>query len=297
MLGAMLGASPQCICVPESQFIMDALQGAQFSLEQVEPALVFETWRQHHRFGTWGLSHEVIQNLRQDKPMPYGDIVRQFVYAYGKTHNKTHTPYWVDHTPWNIKHVNTLFAIFPNAKMLHLVRDGRSVAASLLKVAWGPNTMDKAAYFWLTNLAYGLAAESCFGPERILRVHYEQLVLEPEVTLRRICDFSGLAYTAEMCVGSSYELPQFTQKQHALVCKAPDASRIAAWQTQLSQRQVEIFETVAGGVLESLGYMPQYGIRAQNLTFWERAVSTLKLFQMFISNWSAEWQIARSHHT
>ena len=75
---------------------------------------------------------------------------------------------------------------FPKAKYIHLLRDGRAVANSVLSLDWGPNTIPVAARSWVKNVSYGLAAESFFNNEKILRVKYENLTLKPIETLKNM---------------------------------------------------------------------------------------------------------------
>jgi hypothetical protein len=58
-------------------------------------------------------------------------------------------------------------------------------------------------------------------------------------------------------------VPEYTLKQHALVGKEPDASRVDAWEKELTPRQIEIFEFYTGDLLRYLGYPLRYGLKAR----------------------------------
>ena len=47
--------------------------------------------------------------------------------------------YWVDHTPVNLKFFMHLVKHYERAKFIHIVRDGRAVASSVIPLEWGPN--------------------------------------------------------------------------------------------------------------------------------------------------------------
>jgi hypothetical protein len=114
-----------------------------------------------------------------------------------------------------------------------------------------------------------LAAEA-LSKDRVIRVEYEELVLETEETLKKLCSFIGIDFRQEMIKGAGFKVPQYTRKQHSLVGRKPDSKRVAAWEASLTRRQVEIFESLAGELLSDLGYSLKYGPGAKKITKTER---------------------------
>jgi len=194
------------------------------------------------------------------------DIWTGLALAYGRKLGQPAAEVWIDHTPTNFRRVRGLLRLFPAARFIHLVRDGRAVAASLLPLDWGPNNALHAAEFWMARCALGLAAELDLGPDRVLRVRYEDILQEPESSLRRITSFIGLDYEPEMASANASKPTRYHERQHHLVGQAPVPSRAAGWQQVLSRREVEMFEAEAGDFLETLGYQPRYGVRAMPAT-------------------------------
>lgn len=107
--------------------------------------------------------------------------------------------------------VPLLAEAFPEARFVHLVRDGRAVAASLLKVDWwmddvlwwsgcsprqwmaeGGDEPTLAAEVWVRELEaieQGLAG---LPPGRVLTIHFEQLIRAPEETLISVAEHAGI---------------------------------------------------------------------------------------------------------
>ena len=137
---------------------------------------------------------------------------------------------------------------------------------------------------WLQYLAYGLACESTFGPDRVRRVYYEDLVNTPEDTLKGICAFLEIDFQPGMIIGDGFNVPGFTLRSHALVGKGPERSRVSAWQEQLTPRQIEIFESIAGEMLSYMGYDTQYGAFARLMTNTERTQAFFAYLFMMIGN-------------
>jgi hypothetical protein len=207
----------------------------------------------------------------------YPGLLTWLVRQYGRSQGKEMAQVWVDQTPVNFRRVLTLLRLFPEARFIHLVRDGRAVAASLLALDWGPNDTFLAAEYWMARCAAGLAAETQLGPERVLRVRYEDILEQPESTLRRIATYAGLNFEPGMLQGVGLEAGPYHKRQHRLVGAPPDRTRADAWRTSLSPRQVEIFEAQAGDFLSLLGYEPVLGIRA-------RPANRVQIFQLRLSD-------------
>jgi hypothetical protein len=108
---------------------------------------------------------------------------------------------WADKTAFNILVFERLAQLFPDAQFIHLVRDGRDVAASLLERKWRSPTgalfeqcasVTGAARYWSAIVTRGLAAEKVLSSSsRILRVRYEDLAADPADTLQSVCRFLG----------------------------------------------------------------------------------------------------------
>jgi hypothetical protein len=262
MLGSVIGAHGRCLCVPEAQFIVSALRKlGLYNKPVIEPGQVLEFIKRHERFRHWELDLEVASDKFRDCTA-FGDLVKRIIRLYGVRASKPDPVIWVDHTPSNVKFVTTLLELYPEAKFIHLVRDGRAVAASVMPLDWGPNIITKAAHWWLERVSFGMAAESCYSG-KVLRVGYEDLVSDTAGTMKRVCSFLGIDYDSQMEKADGFIVPPYIARQHSLVGKPPDKSRLDAWKRQLTPRQVEIFEYYSGDMLSYLGYEYQYGISAR----------------------------------
>ncbi|MDP8959746.1 MAG: sulfotransferase, partial [Actinomycetota bacterium] len=145
---------------------------------------------------------------------------------------------------------------FPEAKFIHVIRDGRDVALSYLWVAWGPRTLWEAARKWRRDVSAGRRHGASLGPERYLEVRYERLVAEPRRVLELVCDFAGLSFDERMLAFHTHARLQGRPEWrgfHASVTK-PVTGGLRDWSTQMPEQQVLAFEAVAGGLLEELGY-------------------------------------------
>lgn len=201
----------------------------------------------------------------------YRDVVDAIfrVHALGQGKQR-----WGDKTPSYVTEVDTLRAIFPHCKIVHLVRDGRDVAISNRNVEWGIRSLPRAAadWRWKTLLAHKVG--SVLGPDYLM-VRYEDLVAQPEASLRRIAEFLGIEYTPAMLDypdGGAAQMPLESMRWHRNSIRAPDVALVGQWKRAMARSDRIIFEQCAGDALKTFGYELEgrsstLGSRLRNLYF------------------------------
>lgn len=259
LLGAILGAHSRCLCTPESQFKFQLPHRLRMSKVSDEINLrdAMDILNRHHLFLLWGLgTASPIQFGSAERRLSVTELLTDLVRTYGRKQGREAADWWIDHTPTNLRHGKLLATWFPHAKFIHLVRDGRAVAASVMPLAWGPNTIVEAARYWKDQVSIGLAAQLYFGPDRAMQVRYEDLLENSSATVKRICDWLGVEYESGMEGRRGFATPiiPYATTQHVLVEQSIDATRASAWKSRLSSRQVELFENASGDLLDYLGY-------------------------------------------
>jgi hypothetical protein len=210
------------------------------------------------------LRHEFI-NI---KPFTVADGFRAFYRLYANRFGK---PRWGDKTPIYAKSLNQIRAVLPEARFIHLIRDGRDVALSLRHMWFSPGaSVEDQAKYWREFVE--AARHDGAGHRDYLEVRYESLVLQTEETLRRVCRFIELDYEDAMLSYYSRTperlrehkggiLPDGTVqtqeeriRQQLRTTKPPDPSCVFAWRTKMSVKERDAFNLVAGDLLRELGY-------------------------------------------
>ena len=258
----MLGAHPDVICIPEAQFIVD-LMPSDDPCSEIDPRDIIERVARHTRFRLWNFDLKG-RLPPADTPPTYRASIEWLVRAYAAENGRATPKFWVDQQPGHVLHVWRLQQHFPDARFVHIVRDGRAVAASVMALDWGPNEIYPAAVYWRQRLGFGFAAAHALGPERFTTVRYEDLVVNPETVMRKLAAFIGTDYDESMLKPTGLNLPEFTVPQHRLVGGFLSSEGIDAWSKKLTRRQLEIFEHAVGDLLPLLGYERQtpYDTRA-----------------------------------
>jgi hypothetical protein len=275
LLGAMIGAHSDCVCTPESQFKIDTLRAVGWQQSPLDLVTVLDHIQAHWRFSIWGLDLAPREVPEAELGSSYSHLLAWLVRRYAAHIGKQGATIWVDHTPANIRYACVLLRLFPDARMIHVVRDGRAVAASIMPLDWGPNTVIRAAPWWVEKVAYGLAVESLWPPDRIVRVRYEDLVSNTEAALMTLCEHLGIDYQPSMAEATGFARPTYTSSQHALIGKRPTPRRVSAWKSELSPRQVEVFEYLTHDFLAYLGYELEHGLRTRGPTRLERFTAAI----------------------
>ena len=258
LLGDLIGAGRWAIATPESQFVHELM--IHFGLGTFTSTDAAAAWLlDHFRFAAWGLRldrRSLAEQIRIDEPRTTVENLLA-CYAHQVHPGKRGADVWVDHTPDSFKYQSMLKQLFPEARFIHIVRDGRGVCASLKALDWGPNNAYTASRHWAARLQEALAVEVAEA-ENCLRVRYEDLLQESEPVLRRICRFIDVPFEPDLSSGGGVALPAFTRTQHRRVGGPLEPSRADAWRRTLTRAEIRDFESypLSHTLLSRMGYQP-----------------------------------------
>jgi hypothetical protein len=215
------------------------------------------------RFPKLELPFKRVAELVERDPSPhYSRFVTELFDLHGEVKGKRLVG---EKTPKYVRYLPTLNELWPHAKVVHLIRDGRDVALSLLEWSktdrnagrfptWDEDPVTTAALYWEWNVRLGREAEARLGPDGYHELRYEALVADPEHECRRLCDFLGLAYDAAMLrfhAGRVRSKPGLSAKRAWL----PITAGLRRWQEQMATGDIVRFEAAAGDILDELSYV------------------------------------------
>lgn len=165
---------------------------------------------------------------------------------------------WGDKTPIYTSYLPLLHTLFPQARFIHLIRDGRDVALSMLE-KWGRSELHVDIYFaarnWVRRIRQGQATGHDLGPARYLELRYEELTANPEPTLHALCAFLEEDFHPAMLAHQEQARREVAAGSfHAPVREPANASRVARWRMEMDSADVRLFEHIAGPLLVELDY-------------------------------------------
>ncbi len=264
LLASQIGALKNCIATPESQFknrlkitFWDSgiLSNPHFSFEtQTNAFQAIKILLNHFRFKIWNINLIAEEYLSDVSNHTLRELLVWVVKQYAqKVHPNKVPKYWIDHTPDNLRNVEFLKSVFPEAKFIHIIRDPRGIYSSYTKLDWGPNSPISASYKWNQQIKECIenekaASNSCY------RVRYEDLLKNPKTTLFNICEWIGISFEEKMIEGTGFKVPIYTIGQHSLVGSRPIKSKAWDWKKSLTKQDINTIDYFCKDYMTELGY-------------------------------------------
>lgn len=208
----------------------------------------------HERLKLWKVGFDLPRIAERVRPGRYGDLVEAFHLAAARAEGKD---------AWACMDIVTLFRfedvarLFPAARFVQIVRDGRDVALSFKGYRFGGLNALEVADRWSRATVAADRIGHALGPARYLRIRYEDLVALPEQTLDRLCDFMGAAYDPAMLdyAGDvSRKVPDATRDLWPVLDRPPQTDRIDRWRREMRPSERYVIEEAAGEALDRFGY-------------------------------------------
>jgi len=218
--------------------------------------------REHRRFDQLGIDGDVLDRLLADNVgRSYAQFVSALFDRYGAERGKSLVG---DKSPGYVRSIPTLHELWPQARFVHLIRDGRDVCLSAINwkkadrvfrdhSTWPHEPVATAALWWERSVRLGREAGATLPHDRYLEVRYEEVVTDAERVCRTICSFLGVEFDAAMLrfhEGRTRATPGLTTKRRWL----PPTAGLRDWRTEMSGDDIASFEAAAGDLLDELGY-------------------------------------------
>ena len=264
LLQRIVNSHPQIAITPETHWIPDVLKEETVLLPEgwVTPHLL--SWLSVYRsFAKLEIGvEELAALLRIEEKSSYAHFVTGIFDLYGKARGK---PLVGDKTPGYVRNIRLLHSLWPRAKFVHLIRDGRDVCLSAInwkgKVSklvsqfptWREDSVSTAALWWERHVRLGRGEARLLGTELYYEIRYESLVACPEYECAQLCDFLDVPFNDVMLQfhqGRTKIKPGLDAK-HAWL---PITPGLRDWRAQMAVEDIERFEAMAGELLDELAY-------------------------------------------
>ena len=272
LLRVILDRSPG-IAIPDESFFVPLL--ARRHRRKVDPQRFLDDLARLPVLAEWGLSPEDV-SPRLRPGLRVGEAIAAIFEAYAEKEDK---PRWGDKTPMYMRHLPLLERLFPDAQYVHLVRDGRDAAVSFLRMPEGtftrtwahPESAGEFAALWRIEVEGARQLGRRVASERYHEARYEQLVAEPEETVREICAFARIPFEPAMLEYAG--AVDVSRKPHQQRLLQPPTTGVRDWRSELPEEDARAFEAVAGDLLADFGYevLGEQEARSRGRLAWYRA--------------------------
>jgi Sulfotransferase family len=274
LLRMMLDAHPELAVPPETHFLNPFIQASgrfRFNPRLGAKAIVEDERR---RWGDFGLeASDLIERFEAIEPYNTSDALRAFYLLYADKHGKSR---WGDKTPDYIRKMKKIQKTLPEARFIHVIRDGRDAGLSqnsrIVKRGKEPVPPREMARRWRKRIVKSRIDAN--EVDRYIEVRYEDLVADTESVLRRVCEHVELDYDPVMlryheraeerlqemagALPAKKGRPEREAGErvqaHALTTKPPDPERLQVWKREMTDAENAEFEEAAGYLLDELGY-------------------------------------------
>jgi hypothetical protein len=154
-------------------------------------------------------------------------------------------PSWIEKSTQTVVAAPVLLEMFPEAGIVHVVRDGRDVACSIARMPWGPDSVPEAIEYWADRLRRAEDGARAVPPERILLIHLEDFVLlDRERSYGRLLDYLGME--DEPAMRSLFETELTAERAH-----------LGRWRAELNPAEQEQATAL---YREILGHLREEGV-------------------------------------
>ena len=203
-------------------------------------------------FRRWAMSRDyLLDAFDAHPPGDYPEAIRALFALYARRQGKSR---YADKTPRNIINIPLLAELFPEARFIHMIRDGRDVALSVLDVDFGAQDIGAAALSWKEFVTKGRASGRRLGA-RYHEIHYEDILEAPERAVKPLCELIDLPFDPAMLRyferSDQITAPAAWSRRHVSL---PPTKGLRDWRSQMTPRDVATYEALAGDLLEELGY-------------------------------------------
>lgn len=260
-----MNASDRIYILHESDFLARAypLYSDRHSFEMEDYEKIVKLFAKTSESSGWNMSPTYLLScLKEKNPQDFAGVNYSLYEAYIKEKGLENVALGIK-TPVLIAHLDRIFKVFPEAKVVHLVRDGRDVYLSYQNihknspVKFGPKGLVTMALFWID----GLRRLEGIDIARIHECRYEDLLNDPENTLKNLCNFLDIEYQSSMhedyqnsALNQEPLLQGFQKIIHAKLQTGIDASNQQKYLKEMSKRDRLIFELLTAPYLAKYQY-------------------------------------------
>ncbi len=220
---------------------------------------VIGEFESHPEFHTWQTELWPVyeQLLQLDKEQRSLAIILDTIYRHYATTQSPGATVWGDKTPLNTERIFLIDRVFPGARYIHMLRDGRDAVSSAVKAKMFGGSVEAACEQWLMRVRNARELGDKIGSPRYMELRYEDLAFDPQSAVQWICTFLGVEFEKQMMDNSETfkKMGDTTALDHHAAVGLPvNTGSIGKWKERLTPRQIELMKPLLRDELKSTGY-------------------------------------------
>lgn len=270
LLRLMLNRHPEVCVPPEAGFLVWLYNKYSVEARAGQKEKFLSDLKDTKKIESWNLDFSLLSGyLQRDSGGSYAELMDSIYRFYAERVLGKEVEHFGDKNNYYLEHVDLLHKMFPSAKYVHIVRDGRSVAASYKRLMQKemrskyapvlPTDIADIASEWRANILRVHESFDNLPGGLSIAVRYEDLVLHTEETLKRVSNFLGFDFHSDMLTyyltseREGLEPTEYMEWKEKNL-KPIDSSSVTAYQA-LSDGDRKHFESVNFDLLKEYQYL------------------------------------------
>lgn len=219
---------------------------------------ILEVWLRSKGFRRSGLDAGLVRKKILNECSNGGDFIRITMEEIAR---QQQVQRWAVYDPDTLLHVPKIKADIPNAIFVHILRDGRDIALSLMKMGgFRPFPWDRrqrglleTALYWEWTVRRG-RSEGKKIPGDYIEIHYEELVASPQIALRKLGNFIEHDLDYDRIQRNGLGRIRETNSSFRREAKEDQGNPVNRWKEKLAEKEVAELEAAIGDTLQQFGY-------------------------------------------
>jgi sulfotransferase family protein len=218
---------------------------------------LMKMWLRSHQYRVSGLDAQQIEQKIMAECRSGGDFLRIVMEEIAR---KQGVDRWAESTPEHLLYLDQIKREFPNARVIHIIRDGRDVALSYVKQGWThPLPWDKqdellvAGMYWKWIVRKGRENGRQIAPD-YMEIHFEDLVNRPQEVLAKVSEFIDHPLDYDKIQQSAIGSVSKPNTSFETNSGENGFNPVGRWKDKFSPEELARFEMLVGDLLEELGY-------------------------------------------
>ena len=213
---------------------------------------IYNYLKNSSHYALWNYDSSKFLNwLEKQHSISLKEFINNLFMSYAESEGKIR---WGDKTPSLFRKLNFLHILFPEAKFIHVVRDGRGVFDSWRRIDSTKDNVTVVALEWCYKIYKIERFLELLPPSNKYTLRYEDLVINPEETMKNLCGFMQVEYEPQMM--DFYKKSKYYVGSHhsKLIFKPITSENLQKWKINLSGKEIKVFNLLAKRYLKKYGY-------------------------------------------
>jgi len=201
----------------------------------------------------WPLTISAAELVAAAEEKSFAGLYAALHTAYAKPGHKRR---WGEKTPRNAFWIDEIHALFPDARFIHIVRDGRDMAIDISDSILLPYSVYSGANLWQRYVLAIRDSMHRLPGSSFIEIRYEDLCADPEATIRSLCGFLGEDFDRAMLAPNRTKSAEkwSSHPLHAKTSESITTKYCEMYKTRLPRPDVEALEALIGDTLALFGY-------------------------------------------